>query len=305
MKNEKQKVIVIVGPTASGKTAVSIELAKKINGEIISADSMQVYKCMDIGTAKPSIDEQDGIKHYLLDIVYPYELFNVAKYKELATNAIEEILKKKKIPIIVGGTGLYINTLVNGIEFIDINKDEEYTKQLMNRYENEGAESLFEELLKIDPESANVIEKNNIRRVIRALEIYKVTGKTKSQIDKESIKETKYDYRIFGIEWDRNELYDRINSRVDLMFQNGLVDEVKSIIQEYDISNTAIQGLGYKEVIEYLNGNIQYDEMVDLIKRETRHYAKRQLTWFKRDKRIEWVRKEEAVDKIVNSLLPS
>lgn len=301
----KPKVIVIVGPTASGKTSVSIELAKKINGEIISADSMQVYKYMNIGTAKPSIEEQDGIKHYLLDVVLPDEQFNVAKYKELAIQAIEEILKKGKTPIIVGGTGLYINTLVNGIEFTDINKDEEYTKYLMEKYENEGIDILFEELKKVDSESAKIIDKNNVRRVIRALEIYKVTGKTKAQIDRESIKETNYDYMLFGIEWSRDELYDRIDRRVDLMFQDGLVNEVKDVIQNFNISNTAIQGLGYKEVIEYLNGNIGYDELIDLIKKETRHYAKRQLTWFKRDKRIKWVKKDEAVDIIINSLLPS
>ena len=266
MKEMKPKVIVIVGPTASGKTAVSIELAKKINGEIVSADSMQIYQYMDIGTAKPSLEEQDGIKHYLLDVALPDEHFNVVKYQELAEKAIEEILQKGKTPIVVGGTGLYINTLVNGIEFTDTNHDEAYVQSLMQKYETEGTDSLYEELKKVDPEAAEVIDKNNVRRVIRALEIYHVTGKTKTQLDKESIKEPKYDYQMFGIEWDRQELYDRINRRIDLMLQAGLVEEVKSVISNFEISNTAIQGLGYKEVIEYLNGDLSYDEMVETLK---------------------------------------
>lgn len=302
MKEVKPKVIVIVGATASGKTAVSIELAKRINGEIISADSMQIYQHMNIGTAKPTIEEQEGIKHYLLDVVLPSEHFNVVKYKELAIKAIEEILQKGKIPIIVGGTGLYINTLVNGIEFANTNSDEKYTNELLHRYEAEGIDILFEELKQVDPESAQIIDKNNVRRVIRALEIYKATGKTKTQLDKESLKEVKYDYQMFGIEWDRNILYARINQRIDKMLEDGLIDEVKKIIQNYTISNTAIQGLGYKEVIEYLNGNLSYDEMVEKLKMKTRHYAKRQLTWFRRDKRIEWVSKNEAVNKIIESL---
>lgn len=296
----KPKVIVIVGPTASGKTAVSIELAKRINGEIVSADSMQIYKYMDIGTAKPSLEEQDGIKHYLLDVALPDEHFNVVKYKELAESAIKEILYKGKVPIIVGGTGLYVNTLVNGIEFVDTNHDEEYVNYLIEKQKAEGTNSLFNELKKVDPESAEIIDKNNIRRVIRALEIYKVTGKTKTELDRESIKEPKYDYRMFGIEWNRDELYDRINIRIDQMLANGLVDEVKSVNSRYKISNTAIQGLGYKEVIEYLNGDVEYDEMVEKLKKETRHYAKRQLTWFRRDSRIVWLKKEEAVERIIS-----
>jgi len=302
MSKMKTKIIVIVGATASGKTAVSIELAKKVNGEIISADSMQVYQYMDIGTAKPNYEEQDGIRHYLLDVVMPDEHFNVAMYREHAIKAIEEILQKGKVPIIVGGTGLYINTLVNGIEFAEIPHRIDDTNQLMKRYEREGIDSLYEELKQIDPDAAQIIDKNNVRRVIRALEIYKVTGKTKTQLDKESIKEVKYDYRMFGIEWKREELYERINQRVDIMLKNGLIEEVKNITENFKISNTAIQGLGYKEVIEYLNGNLNYEEMVEKIKLETRHYAKRQLTWFRRDKRITWVKKEEAVDKIMKML---
>lgn len=298
----KPKVIVIVGPTASGKTAVSIELAKRINGEIISADSMQVYKYMNIGTAKPTAEEMDGVKHYLLDVVSPDEVFNVAKYKILAEEAIVEILNKGKLPIIVGGTGLYINTLVNGIEFLEIDGDIEYRNALIKKGYEEGTEVLHKELEKVDPIAAKSIDANNIRRVARALEIFKVTGKTKTELDKESQKEVKYDYRMFGLDWDRQALYDRIDLRVDLMLKNGLIDEVRKIKEDFNISSTAIQGLGYKEVIEYLDGNISYEEMVEKLKLETRHYAKRQLTWFRRDKRIRWIKKEEAVDEIIKSL---
>lgn len=299
----KPKVVVIVGPTASGKTAVSIKLAKKINGEIISADSMQIYKYMDIGTAKPTLDEMQGIKHYMLDVVMPDETFNVAKYKSMAESAIEEILKKGKVPIIVGGTGLYINTLVDGIEFADVPGDEEYRNELIEKGYREGAMSIYKELEKIDSESAKKIDPNNIRRVARAIEIYKVTGKTKTQLDIESRKEVKYDYRLFGMEWDRETLYNRIDLRVDKMIEAGLIDEVRNVTEKFKISNTAVQGLGYKEVIEFLNGNISYEEMIEKLKLETRHYAKRQLTWFRRDKRIKWIKPDEnATCVIINEL---
>ena len=299
----KPKVVVIVGPTASGKTALSIELAKKINGEIISADSMQIYKYMDIGTAKPTLDEMQGIKHYMLDVVMPDETFNVAKYKSMAESAIEEILKKGKVPIIVGGTGLYINTLVDGIEFADVPCDEEYRNELIEKGYREGAMSIYKELEKVDSESAKKIDPNNIRRVARALEIYKVTGKTKTQLDIESRKEVKYDYRLFGMEWDRETLYNRIDLRVDKMIEAGLIDEVRNVTEKFKISNTAVQGLGYKEVIEFLNGNISYEEMIEKLKLETRHYAKRQLTWFRRDKRIKWIKPDEnATCVIINEL---
>ena len=299
----KPKVVVIVGPTASGKTAVSIELAKKINGEIISADSMQIYKYMDIGTAKPTLDEMQGIKHYMLDVVMPDETFNVAKYKSMAESAIEEILKKGKVPIIVGGTGLYVNTLVDGIEFADVPGDEEYRNELIEKGYREGAMSIYKELEKVDSESAKKIDPNNIRRVARALEIYKVTGKTKTQLDIESRKEVKYDYRLFGMEWDRETLYNRIDLRVDKMSEAGLIDEVRNVTEKFKISNTAVQGLGYKEVIEFLNGNISYEEMIEKLKLETRHYAKRQLTWFRRDKRIKWIKPDEnATCVIINEL---
>lgn len=299
MENKKPKVIVIVGPTASGKTATSIRVAKELNGEIISADSMQIYKEMNIGTAKPTLEEREGIIHYMLDVVFPNEEFNVAKYKEMAESAIEEILVKGKLPIIVGGTGLYINTLVDAIEFADIGEDLDYRNEMMKRAEIEGASVIHDELAMIDKEAADNIDVNNVRRIIRALEIYRLTGKTKTELDKESRKEVKYDYKIYGIDWDREKLYERIEKRVDIMLDDGLIEEVKKLTQKYVISKTAIQGLGYKEVIQFLNSEISYDEMVDKLKMETRRYAKRQLTWFRRDERISWYNINEIAEKII------
>lgn len=298
----KPKVIVIVGPTASGKSDCAIELAKRIDGEIVSADSMQIYREMNIGTAKVTTEEMSGVKHYMINIVNPDEDFNVAMYKKMAEEALEEIVSKGKTPIIVGGTGLYINTLVNGIEFSEIDKDEEYRKELENRVSAEGIDSIYEELRSVDPEAANIIDKNNVRRVIRALEIYKVTGKTKTELDKESIKETKFDFLMYGIKTDREELYNRINKRIDYMMEQGLVSEVEELNKKYKLSKTALQGLGYKEVIEYINKNCNYDEMIEKLKMETRRYAKRQITWFKRDKRITWVPKERLVDAIMQQI---
>lgn len=298
----KPKVIVIVGPTASGKSDCAIELAKRIDGEIVSADSMQIYREMNIGTAKVTNEEMSGVKHYMINIVNPDEDFNVAMYKKMAEEALEKIVSKGKMPIVVGGTGLYINTLVNGIEFSEIDKDEEYRKELEKKVSVEGIDGIYEELKSIDPEAANIIDKNNVRRVIRALEIYKVTGKTKTELDKESIKETKFDFLMYGIKTDREELYNRINKRIDYMMEQGLVSEVEELNKKYKMSKTALQGLGYKEVIEYINGNCNYDEMIEKLKMETRRYAKRQITWFKRDERITWVPKEKLVDVIMQQI---
>ncbi|MBQ8299662.1 MAG: tRNA (adenosine(37)-N6)-dimethylallyltransferase MiaA [Clostridia bacterium] len=298
----KPKVIVIVGPTASGKTSASIKLAKQIGGEIISADSMQIYKEMTIGTAKPTIEEMEGIPHYLIDVVSPDETFNVTKYKEFAEKAIEEILAKGKTPIIVGGTGLYVSTLINGIEFAEVGEDFEYRDEMTKMAEEKGSEYIHDLLKKVDPDAADAIEVNNVRRVIRALEIYKLTGKTKTELDKESRKEVKYDYKVYGIETPREELYNRINVRVDKMFEEGLLDEVRNVKTKYKISSTAIQGLGYKEVIEYIDGKVSYDEMVDKLKMETRRYAKRQLTWFRREEKIKWFGLNEIVEKILEEI---
>lgn len=286
----KPKIIVICGPTASGKTALSIQLAKKINGEIVSADSMQIYKDMDIGTAKPSIEEMDGVKHYLIDNVSPTIRYSVANYKKDALNAIEEILKKGKTPIIVGGTGLYVDSLVNGIEYDDLEIDLEYRHQLEQEAKEKGLEELYNKAIQIDAEAMKKISPNDRKRIFRVLEIYHSTGKTKTEQEIESReKENPYEYVVFAINMDREKLYERINKRVDIMIENGLVDEVKSLINKYDELPTAIQGLGYKEVVSYLNNEITYEEMIEKIKQETRRYAKRQLTWFRRNKQIIWL----------------
>jgi len=285
-----------------GKTSLGIEIAKRLNGEIISADSMQIYKDMNIGTAKAMPEEMQGINQYLVDIITPDQEYNVSKFTKDAECAIEDILSKGKTPIVVGGTGLYINSLVNGIEFANIEKDEEYEKELEKLEKEKGPDYLFKMLSDVDPESASVIEKNNIRRVIRALEIYKVTGKTKSELDRESIKGPKYDYKIFGIKWDRDTLYDRINIRVDEMINKGLVKEVENLAEKYVISKTAFQGLGYKEVMEYLIGKVSYEDMIEQIKLESRRYAKRQVTWFKKTENLKWI-DGNSFDDMVNEII--
>ena len=300
---DKPKVIVICGPTASGKTALSIELAKKINGEIISSDSMQIYKDMDIGTAKPSKEEMQGIKHYLLDFVEPNQRYSVAEYKKDAEKAIEDILSKGKTPIIVGGTGLYVDSLIYGIEYQDIELDEEYRKKLEDRAETEGLEVLYNEANSIDPQAMEKISINDKKRIIRVLEIYKATGKTKTEQEIESRKNgVKYDYRVFAINWDREKLYERINKRVDIMIEQGLIQEVQTLLQKYTEFPTAMQGLGYKEVVEFLEGELTKDEMIDKIKLETRRYAKRQITWFKKNKQTVWIEPND-LQKILDGLI--
>lgn len=287
---QKPTVIVICGPTASGKTALSIELAKRINGEIISADSMQIYKYMDIGSAKPTLEEMEDIKHYMLDFVEPNIRYSVADYKKTAEDCIEEILKKRKVPIIVGGTGLYVNSLIYGIEYNEIKLDEEYRQKLEERVEKEGLEKLYNEAVSIDSEAMSKISKNDKKRILRVLEIYHETGKTKTEQEIESRKnEVRYDYKVFAINMDREKLYERINLRVDLMLEQGLIQEVKELVDKYEELPTAIQGLGYKETKEYLDGKISKEDMIEKIKMETRRYAKRQLTWFKKNKQTIWL----------------
>lgn len=286
----KPKVIVICGPTASGKTALSIQLAQKINGEIISSDSMQIYKDMNIGTAKPDQQEMQGIKHYLLDFVEPNQRYSVADYKKDAENAIEDILQKGKVPIIVGGTGLYVDSLIYGIEYPNIEFDENYRKELERRVEKEGLEKLYEKAKKIDPQAMKKISRNDQKRILRVLEIYNATGKTKTEQEIESRKnEVKYDYRVFAINMDREKLYDRINKRVDIMIQKGLIEEVENLLKKYNEFPTAMQGLGYKEVVEYIQGKVLKEDMIENIKRESRRYAKRQITWFKKNKQTIWI----------------
>ena len=298
----KPKVIVICGPTASGKTALSIELAKKINGEIISSDSMQIYKDMDIGTAKPSKEEMQGIKHYLLDFVAPNQRYSVAEFKKDAEAAIEEILAKGKTPIIVGGTGLYVDSLIYGIEYQDIELDEKYRQELEERAQREGLDKLYEEAQQIDPEAMEKISPNDKKRILRVLEIYKATGKNKTEQEKESRKNgVKYDYKVFAINWDREQLYERINKRVDIMIEQGLIQEVEQLLEKYSEFPTAMQGLGYKEVVEYLQGQTTREEMIEKIKMETRRYAKRQITWFKKNKQTIWIGPKD-LQKIVDEI---
>jgi len=280
-----------LGPTASGKTQLSIELAKRLNTEIISADSMQVYKYMDIGTAKPDEEERDGIKHYLMDEVYPDEEFSVVKFKELAEKYIDEILSRGKIPIVVGGTGLYINSLIYNINFSETATDHELREKLRKMAEEKGNRYLHDMLKEIDPEAAEKIHENNVKRVIRAIEVYEQTKRPISQHQKLSRTiPAKHNYILIGLRMDRNLLYERINKRVDMMIQKGLIDEVKKLAElGYDKSMVSMQGLGYKELLSYLNNEIPLDQAIYIIKRDTRHYAKRQMTWFRRIPGIYWL----------------
>lgn len=282
---EKPKIIVICGPTASGKTGLGIELANKINGEIISCDSMQIYKDMDIGTAKPTEEERKMAKHYLVDFVKPNERYSVSNFKKDAEETIKEILNKGKQPILVGGTGLYINSLIYNIVYKEEKIDLNFRKEL----ENKELEELYEEACKIDLEAMKKISPNDRKRITRILEIYHSTGKTKTELEKESRHELEYEYKIFVLSMDRDILYERINKRVDMMIEAGLIDEVKNILGKYKEFPTAMQGLGYKEVVEYLENKISKEEMTEKIKQESRRYAKRQLTWFRAYKDAIWL----------------
>ena len=287
-----------------GKTALSIELAKKINGEIVSADSMQIYKDMDIGSAKPTIQEMQGIKHYMIGVISPDKRYSVAEYKQDAKKAIKEIIEKGKIPIVVGGTGLYVNSLIYEIEYNDIEIDEEYRKKLEKIADTEGLEKLYNEALRIDPEAMQIISKNDRKRIIRVLEIYKQTGKTKTQLEIESRQnEVEFDYKVFAIDMDREVLYDRINRRVDIMLQNGLIEEVKYLLKKYKNYPTAMQGLGYKETKMYFEGQITKEELVEMIKIETRRYAKRQLTWFRKNKETIWLDAEKTIGENIAEII--
>lgn len=301
----KPKVVVIVGPTASGKTALSIELAKRINGEIISSDSMQIYKDMDIGTAKVTNEEMQGIKHYLVDFVRPDCRYTVSDFKKDSENAIKEILSKGKIPIVVGGTGLYVNSLIYGIEYQDMKFDEEYRNELMKIAETEdGLKKIYEQAKNIDPEATDKISSNDKKRIIRILEIYKATGKTKTEqeiISRQN--EVEYDFKVFGITMERSKLYERINLRVDIMLKQGLENEVKNLISKYSEFPTAMQGLGYKEIVEFFDGKISHEEMIEKIKQESRRYAKRQLTWFRKNKETIWLDAENGINKNIDIIL--
>ena len=298
MKN-RENLLVLLGPTAIGKTDVSINLAKEIKGEIISADSMQIYKYMDIGSAKVTEEEMQGVEHHLVDILYPDEEFTVANYKSRAKELITKINNKNKIPIIAGGTGLYINSLVYDLNFTKVAANEDFRSRLEAIAEVKGNEYLHQELAKIDEESSLKISPNDQKRVIRALEIYEVTGKTMSEYNKDFRKPIEdYNLVMIGLNMDRTKLYERINLRVDIMIENGLVDEVRSILSKgYSKDLVSMQGIGYKEVIMYLEDELTLEESIELIKKKSRNYAKRQLTWFRRDYRIKWMNLDNYSDK--------
>ncbi len=302
-------VIVIVGPSASGKTKVSIDLASKINGEIISADSMQIYKYMDIGTAKPLEDERFGIKHYLIDEITPDREFSVAHFQKLALKYIDEIIKKGKKPIIAGGTGLYINSLIYNIKFTKMGNDKILRNNLEYIANEKGNEFIYNILKEIDPKTANRIHVNDRRRIIRAIEVFKTTGKPMSYYWHASRSTPPpYNYIIFGLNMEREKLYDKINKRVDGMIEKGLIEEVKNLVEMgYDKCSVAMQGLGYKEMIWYLKGETTLNESVNLLKRNTRRYAKRQMTWFSKIENITWLNIDnnysEVADKIFEQLI--
>jgi tRNA dimethylallyltransferase len=283
----KPKVIVIAGPTASGKTALSIEVAKKIDGEIVSCDSMQIYKYMDIATAKPDKSEMQGIPHHLMDFIEPTDNYSVAEFVKDAHKAIVDISSRGKLPVLVGGTGLYVNSLLNNVQFTEYKADENLRKELMSK----SSEELLNTLYKVDrPSYEKLSQEVNHKRIARALEIYYQTGKPKSVIDKEALSvPSPYDALKIGLNaLDRQYLYDRINKRVDIMVDTGLLDEAKKILK-INLSDTASKAIGYKEFLPYFSGEASLEECKEVLKRETRRYAKRQITWFKRDKEINWI----------------
>ncbi|MFP4456489.1 MAG: tRNA (adenosine(37)-N6)-dimethylallyltransferase MiaA [Halanaerobiales bacterium] len=296
-------LIVILGPTASGKTAVSIELAKKLKGEVISCDSMQIYKDMDVGTAKVSEEEMQGVPHYLLDIITPDKEFSVAEYQQRAYEYIDKIQNKQKTPLLVGGTGLYINSVVYGYQFSQEDIDFRLRNSLKRGLKRYGNGLYYLTLKKKCPDVAKKIHPNDTKRISRALEVYLQTGeclKTK----KSENNPPDYDITLIGLKTDRNTLYQRINQRVDKMIESGLIEEVKYLLRKYDLSKVAKQAIGYKEVIDYLTGISTYDEMIRIIKRESRRYAKRQLTWFNRLDNIKWffLDSKDEVEKISNEI---
>lgn len=302
----KNKILVIVGPTAVGKTYVSIELAKKLNTEVISADSMQVYKYMDIGTAKVTNEEACGIKHHMIDLIEPNEEFSVSEFQKMAENHIEAIHKLNKLPIVIGGSGLYVNSLLYDLDFGKVKSDDKIKKYYTDYYNEHGVDKLHELLESIDPESALKIHKNNVKRVIRALEVCNITGKRFSEMNTDIRKPSqKYDCIIIGLEMDRKILYDRINKRVDIMVENGLIEEVKSLIDKgYNRDLVSLQGIGYKEIIDYIDGKTSKEEAIEILKTNTRRFAKRQFTWFKADSNIKWfdLTNLNEIDKIINNI---
>ena len=292
---EKKPLVVLTGPTAVGKTKLSIELAKAINGEIISADSMQVYKYMDIGSAKITPQEMQGIPHHLIDVLDPKDDFNVVIFKQKCAECMEGIYERGHIPILTGGTGFYIQAVLRDIDFTENEENTEYRASLEKMAEEKGAEVLHEMLKAVDPESADIIHANNIKRTIRALEYYYLTGeKISTHNEQEKEKQSAYSSCYFVLTDERERLYDRIDQRVDEMLNSGLIEEVRALRDRgCHKGQVSMQGLGYKEILSFLEGEITLEEAVYLIKRDTRHFAKRQLTWFRREKDVIWIDKKE------------
>lgn len=284
-------LIVIAGPTASGKTSLAIKIAQEYNGEIVNADSMQIYKYMNIGTAKPDIEERCGITHHLLDFVDPKDNYSVAQYCEAAHKCIKDIYNRGKLPIMVGGTGLYIDSVVNNITFSDIPSDKAYCEELYSEAKNFGNEYIYKKLQTIDKTATEKISVNDTKRIVRALEVFHTTGKTITWHNENSRQNpSPYKAKYYAVFHERDALYDRINKRVDIMIGQGLVDEVKFLLS-YGVPKdcTSMQAIGYKEIVMYLNGEISLDMAVDMIKQGSRRYAKRQLTWFRANKNINWL----------------
>ncbi len=288
--SEQIPIVVVLGPTASGKTKLAVDIAKKYDGEVISADSMQIYKYLSVGTAKPTKEEMQNIPHHLIDFVEPDTTFSVAQFCKLAKEKIAEISSRGKLPIIAGGTGLYINSLIENVAFSHIGQDEEIRNELYDYAKVNGNEKLFEQLLKIDPEISKSMHYNNLPRVVRAIEIYRLTGENMtSHVKKSKLKPTEYNSLLIGLNYtNRQTLYDRINYRVDLMMENGLLEEAKELFGG-KYSGTALQAIGYKEFYDFLYNDVPLIECVDKIKMESRRYAKRQLTWFRRNEAINWL----------------
>lgn len=306
MKNQKPKVLAVVGPTASGKTSLAIELAKEYDGEIISADSMQIYKGMNIATAKPFPEEKQGVRHYLMDFLEPEQEFSVSDFILLANQAIEEILSKNKLPILCGGTGLYIRSLIENIQLLPQSRDDAFRAELEKRYAQEGGEALLKELAVFDPEIAKTLHPSARKRILRAIEIYHASGMTMTeQIQLSKSKPSPYDWTVIGLCFaDRQKLYDRIDFRVDIMMASGLLEEAKEFYSQYH-GKTAAAAIGYKELLPYLQGESSLEDCIEVLKRETRRYAKRQMTWFRKDAYISWIEADkeqnllEAAKKII------
>lgn len=305
------KIIVIVGPTAVGKTYISVELAKKLSTEIISADSVQIYKSMNIGSAKITDKERQGIVHHMIDIVEPTENYSVSEFKEDSEKIIDSMLSNKKIPIIVGGSGLYVNSLIYDLDFGRVKSDDKLRDSYNQFVMENGEEALYERLKHVDSHAADKIHKNNIKRVMRALEVYDITGTKFSELNTDIRKPSnRYECILIGLSMDRKALYERINQRVDEMISDGLAEEVQNLLNKgYAKDLVSMQAIGYKEIIDYLEGNSTIEEAINLLKRNTRRFAKRQYTWFLKDENVKWFEIENinqidlTVDKIYDFLL--